>query len=109
MNTSNKSLKEIIDKLMISEYVNDYSLLSNIIKPAIGIRHSQQKKISKLGGNPFFPPNFDMCDYVDESLIFLCQISVEEYRLYDEYNYLPSDSILYFYVNKVKLNSSTFR
>lgn len=98
MENSNKLIFEKVKKIMIDDYINDNATLSNLIKPTVGIRKNDQKKISKFGGNPFFSNEFDVKKHVDD-LVFLCQILVDEFTPYDEYNYLSNGNILYFFIN----------
>lgn len=102
-NFDNNLSFEDIKKIMLEEYINDYHLLYRLIKPTIGIRESKKQKISKFGGNPLIPSGFDVNKHIDKSLSFLCQIAINEYSFYDEYNYLPTNKMLYFFVNP-KLN-----
>ena len=60
MKDSNKSIFEKVKKIMMDDYINDYAILSNLIKPTIGIKKSTQNRISKFGGSPLLPKKFDL-------------------------------------------------
>ena len=100
MKTTNKSLDEITNISLRTKYKGDYSILSGLLNPTIGIRQSKHKRISKFGGNPLLQEEFDLDAHIDDHLTFLCQISVQEYHQYDIYDYLPNDRIIYFFINK---------
>ncbi|MBV7269342.1 DUF1963 domain-containing protein [Winogradskyella luteola] len=90
---------EIVKKHIVEEYKSDHHLLLSLIKSNIGIRKSEHKSISKFGGAPLLPRRFDIKEYLEKPLSFLCQIFVDEFQSLDEYKYLKKGTILYFFIN----------
>jgi uncharacterized protein YwqG len=103
------NLKELIQSTGFGE-IQDY-LLQNA-RPSIrletsGVKHERQLAIgqSKLGGRPDLPKPRDWVTVSKRdgvhSIPFIAQIDIEELKVFDEENLLPSKGILYFFASPV--------
>jgi uncharacterized protein YwqG len=95
---NNQSIKEEINKHLINEYPKYHTILSDLIKPTIAIREGKKNTvISKFGGIPSLPKNYNIQS--NKSLSFICQISTEEIKPYNNYNYFSDEGVLFFLIN----------
>ncbi|MGY0408874.1 MAG: DUF1963 domain-containing protein, partial [Polaribacter sp.] len=100
MNSKNQHIRKEINKHLINNYIKDYTVLSDLIKPTISIRNNKKDTAkSKLGGIPSLPKNFNTQNYKNKLLSFICQISIQEIKLYENYNYFSDDGMLFFFIN----------
>lgn len=87
-----------IIKYIQKEFPNRLAILEELLEPTISIVSSAEQKISKFGGEPDFPLNFDKYELSDD-LKFLCQLSIKDIEKINFNSEILDDGILYFFVN----------
>ena len=95
-NTTNNELWEILTALKRNEIEISLNTKNKKINP----------NASKIGGKPFLPKDFVWPYFYGESyddgwgnrpLSFICQINIDEAKIYDKENLLPEKGMLYFF------------
>ncbi len=97
MKTDNEQIK----KLIFEKFTDNYSEIINLLKPTVGvktIKSSFTKSISKFGGTPHVPLNFNWPFFEGKPLSFFCQIQLDDLKSFNLFNPLPKNGILYFFV-----------
>ena len=94
------SLRKRVEKLLINNYPNTFSQLSERLMPTIGIRTETLKEngVSKFGGLPDVPEDFVWPTFNGRPLSFFAQIYLDELKELGSYSGLPSSGILYFFM-----------
>ncbi len=99
-----KNIKKNIIKRLVETNPLQASQIVNLLSPTIGIETltkdsaSSKKVHSKFGGYPELPINFNWPKKDGNKLTFLCQINLEELRIFQNFSTLPKIGMLYFFI-----------
>ncbi|TDT45264.1 uncharacterized protein YwqG [Maribacter spongiicola] len=107
MGNSQDNLNKIKNEILASDFNIPYSCkieICELIQPTVGVKTiaKDDKEIniglSKIGGKPDLPSNFDWPKMDNEFLTFCAQYNLEEINIYDVSNGLPPSGIIYVFI-----------
>lgn len=94
-----------IEKLVLKEFPVHHKKILKLLKPAIGIKKKNKVSpvklnnvLSKFGGVPNVPQNFNWPTFEGRPLSFLCQIQLENLKKFKSFHNLPEIGIIYFFI-----------